>query len=342
MKYLFAQAIRDMEPDLEDEVVNAQIKGIPERWELYKDFALLSPRALIDPPIEERFQALAIASISRVLGVGHLARKSAIPKEDPLRRPKLIPLLGTFSSASPSSHQPVDPSPGTLTEEEVEGEFWTRIKQHGVTYVWAPARTMFSTGNITEKDRVSRLGKEGEVVVDLFAGIGYFSLVFARRCRARLVHACEWNPWSIQGLCRGAKANGIPYLVHGQQEGRIPPRMIIYPGDNALAGPHFIGQADRVHLGLLPDAEGSFGLACQSLRPTGGWMHVHANVLDGQEKMWGKRVENLLRDHLQRIHSHTVTWMVRVRWLERVKGWSPGIGHWVADVECCREAVPVP
>ncbi|RKP14654.1 hypothetical protein BJ684DRAFT_15042 [Piptocephalis cylindrospora] len=100
---LFAQSIREVEPRLEEEIIQTQIQGIPERWELYQDFALLSPTAFLNPPIDERFQPLAITWISRVLGVGHLARKSAIPKDDPLRRPRLIPLLGTFSHIPPSS-----------------------------------------------------------------------------------------------------------------------------------------------------------------------------------------------------------------------------------------------
>lgn len=41
---------------------------------------------------------------------------------------------------------------------------------------------MFSSGNITEKMRVARFDCSGQVVVDLYAGIGYYTLPY-------LVHA---------------------------------------------------------------------------------------------------------------------------------------------------------
>ncbi len=35
---------------------------------------------------------------------------------------------------------------------------------------------MFSTGNVTEKARVARFPVRGKVVVDMFVGIGYFTI----------------------------------------------------------------------------------------------------------------------------------------------------------------------
>ena len=41
---------------------------------------------------------------------------------------------------------------------------------------------MFSVGNITEKQRVGKFNCKGQTIVDLFAGIGYFTLSY-------LIHA---------------------------------------------------------------------------------------------------------------------------------------------------------
>ncbi len=37
-------------------------------------------------------------------------------------------------------------------------------------------RVMFSSGNVTEKARVAAFNARGQIVVDMFAGIGYFTI----------------------------------------------------------------------------------------------------------------------------------------------------------------------
>ena len=45
-------------------------------------------------------------------------------------------------------------------------------------YCFDVTKTMFSSGNITEKLRVSKFDCCGETVVDLYAGIGYYTLQY--------------------------------------------------------------------------------------------------------------------------------------------------------------------
>jgi tRNA/tmRNA/rRNA uracil-C5-methylase (TrmA/RlmC/RlmD family) len=59
---------------------------------------------------------------------------------------------------------------------------------------------MFSAGNAPERHRVARFRCEGEVVVDMYAGIGYFTLPYLIHAGAQLVHACEWNPNAVTAL----------------------------------------------------------------------------------------------------------------------------------------------
>lgn len=59
---------------------------------------------------------------------------------------------------------------------------------------------MFSAGNAPERHRVARFRCDGEVVVDMYAGIGYFTLPYLVHARARMVHACEWNPEAVIAL----------------------------------------------------------------------------------------------------------------------------------------------
>ncbi|KAG0226773.1 tRNA methyltransferase tyw3 [Actinomortierella wolfii] len=181
----------------------------------------------------------------------HIARKAIIPVQDLLRRPKIRPLAGdwgihnkyktfverkdahliehpnvpTLPTATASvelsspAMEAMQDSAKLAREEELDfkGAYWAMTSQNHVWYSWVPMFTMFSAGNITEKERIAHarpiFDAQDKVVVDLYAGIGYFTLVYLVHAGARLVHACEWNPWSVEGLCRGAAKNGIEWEI---------------------------------------------------------------------------------------------------------------------------------
>nr|CAD7567204.1 unnamed protein product [Timema californicum] len=69
-----------------------------------------------------------------------------------------------------------------------------------VRYSWDVERNMFSAGNAPERHRLGSLDCRKEVVVDLFAGIGYFTLPLLVHAKAEMVHACEWNPNAVTAL----------------------------------------------------------------------------------------------------------------------------------------------
>ncbi|CAN6225692.1 unnamed protein product, partial [Urochloa humidicola] len=131
---------------------------------------------------------------------------------------------------------------------------------------------MFSSGNRSEKLRVGQFNCRDEVVVDLFAGIGYFVLPFLVKANAKFVYACEWNPHAVEALRRNVHDNNVE------------DRCIILEGDNRVTAPK--GVADRVCLGLLPSSECSWATAVKALRVEGGIMHIHGNVNDSDETRW--------------------------------------------------------
>ncbi|KAI3948825.1 hypothetical protein MKX01_022239 [Papaver californicum] len=57
---------------------------------------------------------------------------------------------------------------------------WVDHRENGILYSFDVTKCMFSWGNLSEKLRVARLDCKDEVIVDLFAGIGYFVLPFLR------------------------------------------------------------------------------------------------------------------------------------------------------------------
>lgn len=63
---------------------------------------------------------------------------------------------------------------------------WVQHKEGGVLYALDVTKCMFSSGNTTVRQRMGELDCTGEVVLDLYAGIGYYTLPF-------LVKAGELN-----------------------------------------------------------------------------------------------------------------------------------------------------
>jgi len=334
------------------------------------------------PLILEQLEKL----VQDALGSSHIARKAIIPVQDILRRPKIRPLtgdwgihnrfkswiehdqVGLLDHHTVQEQQQVEAlthaADAEPTPENFASAYWAMTCQNQVWYSWAPMFTMFSAGNITEKERVAHsrpiFDARDKIVVDLYAGIGYFTLVYLLHAGARTVHACEWNPWSVEGLARGADRNGIRWSkvssledasANGQelstiskQVQRTPKKstkptaplgnLVIYPGDNAQWVSCFENQAHHVNLGLIPSAELGWVLGVRALCPKeGGYLHVHHNIRVGEEESFKAY---LLQSLMQQFAEWKAEqeWDLHIRHMENIKSFAPLVFHYVADVEC--------
>ncbi|KAL0845606.1 hypothetical protein Bca101_018852 [Brassica carinata] len=262
---------------------------LPQKWERLGDIVVLPVTSFKDPAwssiSEEVWSAVAIS-----LSANRLARQGRVEAN------------GTRDS--------------TL-EILVGDDGWVDHRENGILYSFNATKCMFSWGNLSEKLRMGNTACENEVVVDLFAGIGYFTLPFLVRAKAKMVYACEWNPHAIEALRHNVEANFVS------------DRCIVLEGDNRITAPK--GVADRVCLGLIPTSEGSWVTAIQALRPEGGILHVHGNVKDSDVSSWAEHVSKSLRE-IARAEGRS--WEVTVEHLEKVKLYAPRIRHLVADVRC--------
>jgi tRNA wybutosine-synthesizing protein 2 len=85
--------------------------------------------------------------------------------------------------------------------------------EHGIRFKMDPQRIMFSSGNMKERLRIARIAHVDETVVDLFAGIGYFSLPMAVYSTPKKIFACEMNPVAYAYLCQNVVLNHVGHVV---------------------------------------------------------------------------------------------------------------------------------
>jgi tRNA G37 N-methylase Trm5 len=198
------------------------------------------------------------AGLAGCFGVARVARKARVdsgPRRDS-HVTLLLPPLGRPDGTGPGS-------PG-----------WTEVVENGISFGFDITRVMFCSGNCTERIRMGKETVAGETIVDLYCGVGYYTIPFLLHGKAAHVHACEWNPNSILALRENLRKAGLT------------DRCTIYEGDNRLTAPALAGLADRVCLGLLPSSTGGWPLAAAALKPTGGVLYVHENVRDVEIDQW--------------------------------------------------------
>ncbi len=83
----------------------------------------------------------------------------------------------------------------------------------GVRYRFDVAKIMFSSGNLPERTSIASKVREKSTVVDLFAGIGYFTLPVALYARPARVYACELSPVAFHYLVENVRLNRADTVV---------------------------------------------------------------------------------------------------------------------------------
>ncbi|NXU33894.1 TYW2 protein, partial [Drymodes brunneopygia] len=312
-------------------------RDVPHAWHRHGDLVLLGDDSFKAEPWDRLGSALWEA-VASALGARRVARRGRV-MPDGMRSPSVTLLLGQHG--------------------------WVEHVDNGIRYTFDVTKCMFSPGNITEKLRVASLPCSGEVVVDLYAGIGYFTLPFLVHAGAAFVHACEWNSHAVEALHRTLLLNGVRDRCH------------IHAGDSRQLQLRDV--ADRVNLGLIPSSEEGWPVACRVLKKdTGGVLHIHHNVetppapapplspelpagrgspeaagaggeaqhstedggketpgatrLRAEWQRWAEATATRIRGLLAELHGRP--WRSSVLHIEAVKSYAPHVHHLVLDLEC--------
>jgi len=195
---------------------------------------------------------------------------------------------------------------------------WVKHLENGIFYSFDFTKCMFSSGNGTEKLRVAGFPCKDEVVLDMFAGIGYFTLPYLVKAGAKHLYACEWNPVAVSALKKNLRLNGCE------------DRCTVLEGNCAAKAP--VGVAHRVNLGLIPDSSLAWDAAVRSLVPEGGWLHVHTNCGSSKEEI-DEAVEKMRTRFVELAReSGREDAKVELGHVEKVKSYAPKVLHVVVDL----------
>jgi tRNA (guanine37-N1)-methyltransferase len=163
-------------------------------------------------------------------------------------------------------------------------------KEYGCHYYVDLAKVYFSPRLSYEHNRVASLVKEGETVVDMFAGVGPFAIQVAKKHQDVKVYAVDVNPYAIEYLKKNVRFNKVVGKVHP-----------ILGDARQVVDEKLSGIADRVIMNLPEKAIEFVDAACKALKPVGGIIHFYSftndsDSLENVEQSFTKAVERIGRE----------------------------------------------
>lgn len=151
--------------------------------------------------------------------------------------------------------------------QRIAGENKTETvhKEFGCLFKVDLEQVYFSPRLSYERRRVAELANPREVVVNLFAGVGCFSIIMAKFSKVDKVYSVDINPVAVRYMQENVLLNKVV--------GRVIPIL----GDaKEVAEKQLRGVADRVLMPLPEKAYEYLDQALVALKPSGGYIHYYA------------------------------------------------------------------
>jgi len=164
---------------------------------------------------------------------------------------------------------PVTPIAGDFRVRELRllaGESKTNTihKESGCIFMVDVAKTYFSPRLSFEHQRIASLVKRSETVVNMFAGVGCFSILIAKTVSPVKVYSIDINPTAVECMEKNVKINKV-------QDNVFP----ILGDSKDIISSQLGGLADRVLMPLPEKALEYLPYALSALKPSGGMIHYY-------------------------------------------------------------------
>ena len=193
---------------------------------------------------------------------------------------------------------------GSITE--------TTHHEHDCLFTFDVTKIMWAKGNMNERKRIASQPKKGENILDMFAGIGYFSIPLAKHNPTCQVLSIEKNPNAIHYLKKNAEINKLKNIT-------------IKEGDSMTDTPN--KWADRIIMGYIPEPIGFLKSAFKALKDKGVIHYEGVRNTGEEESLFLPVKEEGIKQGYECKLLHTQT----------VKSYGPKRWHIVVDVECIKK-----
>jgi tRNA (guanine37-N1)-methyltransferase len=151
-----------------------------------------------------------------------------------------------------------------LTYVAGENKTNTVHKEYGCLFSVDVEKCYFSPRLSHERMRIAGIVKPNETVVNMFAGVGCFSIIIAKHVSATKVFSIDVNPAAIQFMQQNIRLN------------RVYGKVIPVLGDSkAIVNSQLQRVADRVLMPLPEKALEYLPCALSALKASGGWIHYY-------------------------------------------------------------------
>ena len=191
----------------------------------------------------------------------------------------------------------------------VKGDFRTRALEHlagenktvtvhaesGCKFLVDVKECYFSPRLSYEHMRVAEQVKKGEIVVNMFAGVGCFSILIAKYVEASRVYSIDINSTAVQFMRQNIRVNGV--------YGRVVP--IIGDAKEVIKAGLF-NSATRVLMPLPEKAFEYLPYALLTLKKGGGWIHYYDFEYAKKDVDAVKKVMCKVAEKLENLHVHYV------------------------------------
>jgi len=249
-------------------------RSLPDKWEMLGDVVIIRLGDELEPFKKEIGEAYAAVLDAKAV----LREVGAISGE--FREPATQLLFGTDTETT-----------------HIENRIQFRLDA---------AKTMFSSGNEEERLRMATIRCDCETVIDMFAGIGYFSIPLAVYQKPKTVIACEINPVAYRYLTENVLLNKV--------KGVVTP---VLCDNRDLQGESV---ADRIMMGYVKTTHEFLSTAVRLIK-SGGTIHYHETCPN-----------ELLPDRpVRRLRAAVPGGSVEVLRSKEIKSYAPGVSHVVVD-----------
>jgi len=151
--------------------------------------------------------------------------------------------------------------------------YLTIYKEFGCKFLVNVATSYFSPRLSTERLRLSNLVNANELVLNMFAGVGTFSVVMAKKTPLKVVNLDSNLDAHVLSIIN-SKINGVEQQItslHGDAR-------------NILQSKNYLNNFDRILLPLPEKAHEFLDVALSCLKPSGGILHFFSHVKSDTKK----------------------------------------------------------